>query len=75
MLKDFRKASKNKQPLAFISGPKDSNYSSMPRSEDSFRENDFVVRFFDIPGMKHQMAKPETFDKLIQWVEANNPQL
>ncbi len=72
---DFRKSRRNKQPFAFISGPEDSNYGHMPRSEKSFRENGFVVRFFDIPGMKHQMATAETFDKVMQWVEANNPRL
>jgi predicted esterase len=72
---DIRTASKNRQPFAFISGPGDSNYPYMPRSEENFREHGFVVRFFDIPGMKHQMASPETFDQVIRWVEANNPRL
>jgi hypothetical protein len=63
------------QPYAFISGSGDFNYDYMPRTVDSFEEHDFVVRFFDIPGMKHQMASAETFDEVIQWVEANNPRL
>ncbi|VGO17231.1 hypothetical protein PDESU_05827 [Pontiella desulfatans] len=63
------------QPYAFISGPGDFNYKYMPRTVQSFEEHDFVVRFFDIPDMKHQMASPETFDQVIRWVEANNPRL
>lgn len=72
---DIRKASKHGQPFAFISGPGDFNYEYMPRSERNFLDHGFVARFFDIPGMKHQMASPETFDQVIQWVEENNPQL
>jgi hypothetical protein len=72
---DIREAGKNQQPFAFISGPGDSNYDYMPSTEKSFRDHDFVVRFFDIPGMKHQMASPETFEQVIKWVEANNPRL
>ena len=72
---DIRKAGKNQQPFAFISGPGDSNYDYMPSTEESFRDHRFVVRFFDIPGMKHQMASPETFEQVIKWVEANNPRL
>jgi predicted esterase len=72
---DIRKAGKNQQPFAFISGPGDFNYEHMPRTEQSFRDHRFVVRFFDVPGMKHQMASPETFERVIEWVEANNPRL
>jgi predicted esterase len=70
---DIRDASKNKQPFAFISGPGDFNYKYMPKTEENFRDHGFVARFFDVPGMKHQMASPETFDEVIRWVEANNP--
>ena len=72
---DIRTVQKYKQPYAFISGPDDSNYKGMPGTEANFKEHRFVVRFFDIPGMKHQMATAETFDKVIEWVEANNPRL
>jgi predicted esterase len=70
---DIREASKNKQPFAFISGPGDFNYKYMPKTEQNFLDHGFVARFFDVPGMKHQMASPETFDEVIRWVEANNP--
>lgn len=63
------------QPYAFISGPGDFNYRYMPRTVESFEDHHFVVRFFDIPGMKHQMASAETFDQVIRWVEENNPRL
>jgi predicted esterase len=72
---DIRTASKNQQPFAFISGPEDFCYKSMPGSEQNFRDHGFVVRFFDIPGMRHQTASPETFDQVMEWVEANNPWL
>lgn len=68
---DFRTSAKYHRPFAFISGPGDSNYSYMPQSEESFKNSGFVARFFDIPGMKHQMAKPETFESVLKWVEAN----
>jgi hypothetical protein len=70
---DIRAVQDYGQPYAFISGPGDFNYKYMPRTVKSFEDHDFVVRFFDIPGMKHQMASPETFDEVIRWVEANNP--
>lgn len=72
---DIRKASKNQQPFAFISGPDDFNYKHMPRTEQSFRDHHFVVRFFDIPGMGHENVSPETLNLVLEWVEANNPRL
>lgn len=72
---DMRAASKNQQPFAFVSGPQDFCYKSMPGSEQNFRDHGFVVRFFDIPGMRHETASPETFDPVMAWVEANNPRL
>ena len=71
----IREASKHQQPFAFISGPDDSNYNYMPDSEQSFKDHGFVVKFFDIPGMGHETASAETFDKVMQWVEDNNPRL
>jgi len=72
---DIRTASKNQQPFTFISGPQDFCYKSMAGSEQNFRDHGFVVRFFDIPGMRHETASPESFDQVIAWVEANNPRL
>lgn len=72
---EIRAVQDYEQPYAFISGPGDFNYAYMPRTVESFEEHNYVVRFFDIPGMKHQTASPETFDKVIQWVEENNPAL
>lgn len=72
---DFRTSSKYQQPFAFISGPDDYGYKDMPASEESFRDHGFVVRFFDIPGMKHELASTETLDRVIEWIEANNPRL
>jgi len=72
---DISAVRKYKQPYAFISGPGDFNYKYMPRTVQSFEDHNYVVRFFDVSGMKHQMASPETFDEVIRWVEANNPML
>jgi predicted esterase len=73
--KDIRTASGYKQPFAFISGPEDSNYRSMPASEQSFKRHGFTVKFFDISGMKHETASAETFDEVMEWVEEMNPRL
>lgn len=72
---DISKAARYHQPYAFISGPGDNNYPYMPATEQSFLDNGFRAKFFDIPGMGHDTASSETFDMVMEWVEKKNPKL
>ncbi len=72
---DITKSARKKIPFAFISGPGDPNYPYMPETEKSFLGHRFCAKFFDIPGMNHETASAETFDRVMEWIEDNNPRL
>lgn len=67
---DFERASRMKQRIAILSGPKDFNYDHCKETVKVWDDHGFNIEFFDT-GKGHIMATPESFEEALIWVIRN----
>ncbi len=70
--KDVRRIARRKQAFAWITGPKDSNYQSILKSAPTWKNQHFVSKVFDVPGMKHEPASAKTLEEALIWAEKSS---
>lgn len=57
----------------FISGSLDPNYPQIVADFPQWSDMGFDVLFIDVPGMKHEEASPENFEKALMWLDGVSP--
>ncbi len=66
---ELKALAKQGHKWAFVSGPKDFNYKHIKEGFPIWQKYGFDVEFFDVPNMGHKVARPEEFEKILQWLE------
>ena len=64
---------KSQVGIALITGPKDPNHGSIWSGyNDRLVPGKYRAKVFDVPGMGHQIARGQTLNTALGWIEAGN---
>jgi predicted esterase len=64
---------KSQVGIALITGPKDPNHGSIWSGyNDRLVPGKYRAKVFDVPGMGHQIARGQTLNAALGWIEAGN---
>lgn len=55
--------------LAVVSGPGDFNYDPIRSGMKVLEDDKFAVRFFDVPGLAHEIPGPERMNEIVAWID------
>ena len=66
---DLDKVAREPIRWAFITGENDKNYKTILNQAQAWEDGKFDARFFDVPGMGHEMASGERLDLILRWME------
>jgi len=72
-MSDFTKGRRSENKWVVISGNKDYNYPEILKTSKIWKSNGLNYRFIDVPGMGHQLFKPEFFVEALGFIGLKAP--